>query len=41
LPESYVGDTLGNVVAMQIDHVTDSGLTVPDGYPVFLSLVVR
>lgn len=40
-PESYVVDTVSNVVAMQIDHFTDFALTGAAGYQVFLPLVMR
>jgi hypothetical protein len=40
-PESYVVDTVANVVAMQIDHFTDFALTSAAGYRLFLPLVLR
>jgi hypothetical protein len=40
-PQSYVVDTMANVVAMQIDHFTDFALTSPAGQRLFLPLVVR
>jgi hypothetical protein len=41
IPDSYVVDTVNNVVAMQIDHFTDFALTSSSGYEVFLPLVMR
>jgi hypothetical protein len=41
LSQSYVVDTVDNVVAMQIDHFTDSALTGRDSTRLFLPLVVR
>jgi hypothetical protein len=40
-PESYVVDTVGNVVAMQIDHFTDFALTGTAVYRAYLPLVIR
>jgi len=40
-PESYVVDTGGNRVVMQIDHFTDFALTGEPGFQVFLPLVLR
>ncbi len=40
-PESYVVDTEGNRVVMQIDHFTDFALTGEPGFQVFLPLVLR
>jgi hypothetical protein len=40
-PESYVVDTEGNRVVMQIDHFTDFALTSEPGFQVFLPVVLR
>ncbi len=40
-PESYVVDTEGNRVVMQIDHFTDFALTSEPGFRVFLPLILR
>jgi len=40
-PESYVVDTVADVVAMQIDHFTGFALTGMTEYQVFLPLVLR
>ena len=40
-PESYVVDTEGNRVVMQIDHFTDFALTGEPGFQVFLPLVMK
>jgi hypothetical protein len=40
-PESYVVDTVHNMVAMEIDHFTDFALTGATLYRVLLPLVVR
>jgi hypothetical protein len=40
-PESYVVDTVHNMVAMEIDHFTDFALTGPAPYRVFLPVVIR
>ena len=40
-PESYVVDTEGDRVVMQIDHFTDFALTGEVGFQVFLPLVLR
>jgi hypothetical protein len=40
-PESYVVDTVANVVAIQIDHFTDFALTGAVGHRLFLPLVLR
>ena len=40
-PESYIVDTVNNVVAMQIDHFTDFALTGSAGYRLFLPIVLR
>jgi len=40
-PESYVVDTEGDRVVMQIDHFTDFALTGEVGFRVFLPLVLR
>ena len=40
-PESYVVDTVANVVAMQIDHFTDFALTGTSTYQVFLPLALK
>jgi len=40
-PESYVVDTEGNRVVMQVDHFTDFALTSEPGFQVFLPVVLR
>jgi hypothetical protein len=40
-PESYVVDTVEDVVAMQIDHFTDFALTERASFPAFIPLVMR
>ncbi len=40
-PESYVVDTEGNRVVMQIDHFTDFALTSEPGLRVFLPFIMR
>jgi len=40
-PESYVVDTEGDRVVMQIDHFTDFALTGEVGFQVFLPMVLR
>ena len=40
-PESYVVDTEGDRVVMQIDHFTDFALTSEPGFRVFLPMVLR
>jgi hypothetical protein len=40
-PESYVVDTVADMVAMEIDHFTDFALTGAAHYRVFLPLVLR
>jgi len=40
-PESYVVDTEGDRVVMQIDHFTDFALTSEPGFRVFLPVVLR
>ncbi|HJW84780.1 MAG TPA: hypothetical protein VJ754_10790, partial [Anaerolineae bacterium] len=40
-PDSYIVDTLDNVVSMQIDHFTDFALTSSPQFEVFLPIVMR
>jgi hypothetical protein len=41
IPDSYVVDTVNNLVSMQIDHFTDFALTSSAQFEVFLPIVLR